>query len=71
MSNIVDFFTRSNEVKADDMIWQCGCGTCSFILYQSGAIECTDCKKIQDPLEPHDTILKRWTHTVLKDPDSI
>lgn len=44
--NVFNFFDEKN--KNEEMCWKCYCGNCSFILYEKGHVECSECGQFCD-----------------------
>ena len=54
MGKIIDFPQKKTESKDSSRIapgtyiWECNCGSCSFVLIQGGEIICDECEETQD-----------------------
>ena len=66
MSEIINFIDHTLE-KSENVIWVCDCGNCSFLIYQDGRLECSDCGELQNGCDAHYQTMRKWTRKKRED----
>jgi len=66
MSDVVEFRGASVETQdPDDLVWKCDCGNCAFLIYASGAVECSDCGIFHDMYDASvQATLRQWVKKI-------